>query len=191
MASHSSFKSVHVPPQQAEILLGILSDNKTHVLNLNRLLQIERAHLEKREREKLTHLLEEKAQCLHQIGQTEQRLERLLMKLSNNLTTRNISASQPSSTTARTLIDAHSIESIITQCPEQYKHNLHLTWEQLKEALHECQFLNSINGQIIHKSKANIDTILAMMRGHSTHTNLYHADGHKEHCTEQRTLAKA
>lgn len=176
-----------ITAQHAELLLGILNENRLHVMTLNKLLQVERARLEQRQRQQLTEVLEEKAQCLQKIGSTEQRLEQLLLKLCRNL--RISDSSGPTKNQA--LIDADTIETIIARCPTQYQPNLLKTWEQLKEALQECQALNAINGQIIHKSKNNVEAILSMMRGYSAQTTRYQADGHKEQHSEQRTLAKA
>ena len=175
-----------VPAQQTELLIAILTENNEHVVELNRLLQLERNHLENRQRQELVKILDEKSICLQKIDATERRLEQLLLKLNKMLHTPNTSPQH-----SLGLINPQIIESIIERVPNMYRVNLRTTWELLKKALHECQTLNAINGQIIHKSKANVETILEMMRGYGANLDIYHADGSKERASSQRTLAKA
>lgn len=176
-----------ITAQNTELLIAILTENYSHVHALTELLQAERTCLETRHRGQLTSLIKDKGLCLQKINATEKRLEQLLIKLKRkDSIEKNQSAQQKPE-----LMNADTIESIIKTCPLNYRSHLESNWEKLREAIQECQKLNAINGQIINKSKANVQTILEMMRGCSTQLDIYHSDGHKERSSEQRTLAKA
>lgn len=187
--------SESLPMKNTQILFDILNENLTNLLDLNRLLQAERKLLEERKRTELTQILTEKSKRIEKIAITEQHLEKLLVKLvpfvrpEKTIRNRRLQALQSSSAT--TLIDPSLIESLIEKSPPSMVKNLRNTWSQLKSTLKECQTQNAINGQIINKSKANVDAILSLFRGKPATTEIYHADGQTEQSNEQRFLAKA
>lgn len=187
--------SESLPMKNTQMLFDILNENLTNLLDLNRLLQAERKLLEERKRTELTQILTEKSKRIEKIAITEQHLEKLLVKLvpfvrpEKTFRNRRLQALQSSSAT--TLIDPSLIESLIEKSPASMVKNLRNTWSQLKSTLKECQTQNAINGQIINKSKANVDAILSLFRGKPATTEIYHADGQTEQSNEQRFLAKA
>lgn len=163
-----------ITAQQTELLIAILSENHSHVYELTELLHDERLCLEKRQREKLTDLISKKSACLNKINATEKRLEQLLNKLNRSKANKIASEEQKPE-----LLSARMIESIIDSCPTNYRNHLYANWDQLRAAINECQSLNAINGQIINKSRSNVQAILEMMRGYSSQLDIYHANGQK------------
>ena len=179
-------QTINIP--QTELLIAILQENHSHVESLNTLLQSERELLESRNRQKLLSVIEKKQACLDKISATEFRLEQLLNKLIRAVPD---SAKVDFDKNRDGLLSAKVIECIIRFAPKAYQSSLKTRWAILREAISECQALNKINGQIIHKSRANVNALLEMMRGYSAQVDLYHSDGHKERSQEQRVLAKA
>ncbi|MEZ5525473.1 MAG: flagellar protein FlgN [Pseudomonadales bacterium] len=139
---------------------------------LSTLLIAERTALKERDTLNIQSLLEQKSS--------------LLAELQNNATVRS-----------QLLVDAgySGDETGMTACLEALPANaafeLKQQWQQLKEKLETCKAANQVNGTIVHRSQAQLDSLLNILRGQSGEQQLYTDAGKSASVGKGHSLAKA
>ena len=140
--------------------------------SLSALLMAERTALKERDTLNIQSLLEQKTS--------------VLAELQNNASTRSQLLAELGFEGDETGMNAW-LDSLPVNAATELKQQ----WQALKEKLESCKSANQINGTIVHRSKAQLDLLLDILRGQSGDQKLYTGDGKSTSVASGHSLAKA
>ncbi len=149
-----------------------VEEAKKLLLQLDEILLREREAIRQREPSDIHQLLQEKTNLLQQLEHNG--IERIRM-----LKEAGFEASD------------QGVQDYLQQQTPNEALQLGIEWDGLKVSLESCRTANIVNGNIIHRSRQQINLLLDMMRGQSNTPRLYTQTGSNTKAQRQLPLAEA
>ena len=160
-------------PKQANLALSALISKGIELFDaLHSILTQERGYLEENRFKDIETISVKKKSCLSKISQHEQCIQQLCEQYDIQY-------------------DASAIDQLLLLFRNAEHHQTIESIQRYKARLSQCDDLNNINGRIIHRSRLNAASLLALLKGAAKQEQTYSIKGKKDTKGMHRPIAKA